>query len=120
MTMLRTGDQMPDFSFDTPFEKGLRLSEVVKEVPGRTAVVFLRYYGCTLCQYDIHLFKEGYDSIRGKDGQLLVVLQSDPEKLAAQIDKDSLPFRIACDPEQELYKLPDLKAAASMEDILGP
>ncbi len=25
-------------------------------------------------------FKEGYDSIRGKDGQLLVVLQSDPEK----------------------------------------
>ena len=41
MTMLRTGDQMPDFSFDTPFEKGLRLSEVVKEVPGRTAVVFL-------------------------------------------------------------------------------
>lgn len=120
MTMLRTGDQMPDFSFDTPFEKGLRLSEVVKEVPGRTAVVFLRYYGCTLCQYDIHLFKEGYDSIRGKDGQLLVVLQSDPEKLAAQIDKDSLPFRIACDPEQELYKLLDIKAAASMEDMLGP
>ncbi|MDD6316728.1 MAG: hypothetical protein PUB63_06910 [Clostridia bacterium] len=34
-----------DFTFDTPFEQGLRLSEEVRKAE-RTFLIFLRYFGC--------------------------------------------------------------------------
>lgn len=118
--MLKTGERMPDFSFDTPFERGRSLGETVKRVKGRTGIVFLRYYGCTLCQYDIHRYAAEYGAVADSQGQLLIVLQSDRERLAGQMEKDSLPFDMICDPEGELYKRFEIRAAASKEDMLGP
>ena len=46
---LSEGDVMPDFTFDTPFAAGQSLSKAVQKTP-KTALLFLRYYGCTLCQ----------------------------------------------------------------------
>lgn len=118
--MLKTGERMPDFSFDTPFETGRSLGETAKRSAGRTGIVFLRYYGCTLCQYDIHRYAAEYGKITERRGQLLIVLQSDRERLAGQMKRDSLPFDIICDPKGELYKRFEIHAAASKEDMMGP
>ena len=104
MPKLTVGAKMPDLTFCTPYANGCSLSQIARRVKGKTALVFLRYYGCTLCQYDIHLYKEGYEKIAATGGQLLVVLQSDPGKLAVQLEGQNLPFEIICDPREAIYK----------------
>lgn len=118
MARLNVGNVMPDFVFDTPFAEGCRLSETVKKTEGKTAVVFLRYFGCTLCQYDMHLYAENHEKIRETGGQLLVVLQSDPKKLADELKESPLPFKIICDPEQKLYKELEIEPAESKEKMV--
>ena len=117
MPKLTVGTQMPDFTFDTPFESGRTLAETAGKTAGKTALVFLRYYGCTLCQYDIHQFTAQYDKIAATGGQMLVVLQSDPAKLAGQMKPGDLPFDIVCDPEQKLYKEFEIAPAESKAKI---
>ena len=117
MPKLKVGEKMPDFAFETPYEKGLTIGQVAQKVEGKTAVIFMRYYGCTMCQYDIHLFKVQHDKIAATGGQMLVVLQSDPAKLAAQVKPGDLPFDIICDPDQKLYKEFEINPAASKEEM---
>ena len=69
MPKLTVGAKMPDLTFCTPYANGCSLSQIARRVKGKTALVFLRYYGCTLCQYDIHLYKEGYEKIAATGGQ---------------------------------------------------
>lgn len=116
-TKLSKGDVMPQFTYCTPFEEKVELKDTLKRVEGKTAIIFLRYYGCTLCQLDIHEFAEEYDKVKNVNGQILVVLQSDPAKLAQQITPDTFPYDIICDPDQELYKMFDIKPAASMAEL---
>lgn len=117
MSKLSQGEKMPDFTYDTPFAASCTLAETVKKTRGKTALVFLRYYGCTLCQYDIHQFATQQDKIAATGGQMLVVLQSDPAKLAGQMKEGDLPFDIVCDPAQKLYKEFEIQPAVSMEKM---
>lgn len=117
MAKLQTGDKMPDLTYNTPFAQGLALRETARRVSGRTALVFLRYYGCTLCQYDIHCYAKEYGQIAATGGQLLVVLQSEPEKLAGQLRPGDLPFDIVCDPAGEFYRQLDIRPAASQAGL---
>ena len=59
---LTVGEVMPNFTYDTPFATALTLSDTVQKT-SKTALLFLRYYGCTLCQYDIHQLTENYHQI---------------------------------------------------------
>ena len=113
MAKLTQGDKLPEFTYDTPFAAALSISDTTKKVTGKTALVFLRYYGCTLCQYDLHEFATQHEKIVAAGGQMLVVLQSDPAKLAEQLQPGDFPFDIICDPEQKLYKKFEIAAAAS-------
>lgn len=114
MKKLENGQLMPDFEYVTPFSAGHTLAETAAKAP-RTALIFLRYWGCTLCQYDIHLLAQNYDKISAGGGQLLVVLQSDPARLAEDLGTaEALPFPIICDPEQKLYQQFVIAPAASM------
>lgn len=117
MVKLQTGEKMPDFTYDIPFAAGVALSDTARRVAGRTALVFLRYYGCTLCQYDIHRYAKEYGQIAATGGQMLVVLQSDPKKLAGQLKPGDLPFDIVCDPEARLYQQLDIRPAASQAGL---
>ena len=116
MPKLETGSIMPDFTYDTPFAKGLTLAQTVKAAP-KTALVFLRYFGCTLCQLDLHRLAQQYDTVTANGGQVLVVLQSDPDGIAAQIGPDTFPFAIVCDPEQTLYRQFSIEAAPSKAQL---
>ena len=114
MAKLEIGQIMPDFDYVTPFTAGHTLAETAARAP-KTALVFLRYWGCPLCQYDIHLLAQAHAEITAHGGQLFVVLQSDPGNLAEQLGTpDKLPFQIICDPEQKLYKEFCITPAASM------
>lgn len=114
MAKLEIGQIMPDFDYVTPFTAGHTLAETAAKAP-KTALIFLRYWGCPLCQYDIYLLAQAYDEITAAGGQLFVVLQSDPKGLADQLGApDKLPFAIICDPDQKLYKDFCIAPAASM------
>lgn len=120
MSKLSVGETIPDFTFDTSFETGRTLSDTAGKIGGKTALVFLRYYGCTLCQYDIHQFAEAHGKIVAAGGQMLIVLQSDPAKLAGQMKPGDLPFDVICDPDQTLYKKFEIlpaKSKAKMADF---
>lgn len=119
MGTLKINDRMPDFCCPTPFQPELKLYDALQRVEGKTALVFLRYYGCPICQLDIREFAESYDAITAAGGQLLVVLQSDPARLAAQLTQGELPFDILCDPDQKLYKELAIEPAASMLKMMS-
>ena len=63
MARLAVGEKMLDFTAAGAFGPEEALSSRVGK--GKTAIVFLRYYGCTLCQYDIHTYAEHYQEIVG-------------------------------------------------------
>ena len=114
MAKLEIGQIMPDFDYATPFSTGHTLAQTAANAK-KTALVFLRYWGCPLCQYDIHLLAQAHGDITAHGGQLLVVLQSDPKGLAEKLEReDALPFPIVCDPDQKLYKQFAIAPAASM------
>lgn len=114
MKKLEIGQIMPDFDYVTPFSAGHTLAETAAKAP-KTALIFLRYWGCPLCQYDIHLLAQAHEELTAGGGQVLVVLQSDPEGLAEKLgDEKALPFPIICDPEQKLYREFVIEPAASM------
>ena len=114
MAKLEIGQIMPDFDYVTPFSEGHTLAQTAANAK-KTALVFLRYWGCPLCQYDIHLLAQAHGDITAHGGQLLVVLQSAPKGLAEKLGReDALPFPIVCDPDQKLYKQFAIAPAASM------
>lgn len=113
MAQLKVGGVMPQFNYDTPFEKNLSIAETAAQKE-KTAILFLRYYGCPVCQYDMHMIAESYDEIVGENGRIMIVLQSSAENLNNQIEKDTFPFDIICDPNQDLYKQFEIAPAESM------
>ena len=113
MARLNVGEQIQEFTFDTPFEKGRSLEETVRKAT-KTALLFLRYYGCPVCQVDIRQLAKNYERITEDEGQLLIVLQSTPETISSQLNRYDLPFEIICDPEQKLYHAFEIKPAESI------
>ena len=114
---IQTGDKIPAFSYDTAFQRGLSIADALKKVKGKTALIFLRYWGCRICQYDVIQFAAGYEKILEQNGQLLVVLQSTPENLKEQWGEE-LPFSVICDPEKILYRLFEVQPAPSKEAMM--
>lgn len=119
MPKLTAGETMPDFSYDTPFDSDILLSETVNQVSGKTAIVFLRYFGCTLCQLDLHEYAHAYEDITKNSGQFLVVLQSTAQGLAEQLQPGDFPYPIICDPEKKLYDMLGVEAAPSAKKMMS-
>ena len=115
---LKSGDILPDFTFDTPFEKGKSLYAVAGGKP--VFLLFLRYYGCRVCQLDIRELKKDYARFTQKGAKVLVVLQSKPELLAGKEEPNDLPFDIVCDPAQKLYRELEIAPAKSEADMASP
>lgn len=105
------GDRLEDFAYRTPWGEG-RLSDNGGKA---TILLFLRYYGCTICQLDMQRMKQEYEKIQAAGGRALVVLQSDPAVIREQTDRDYYPFDIVCDSEQALFRRYHVSPALSME-----
>jgi peroxiredoxin len=103
MAKLLEGAKLPDFSFHTASGLDLSALDVVKKAK-KTVFWVLRYVGCTTCRYDIHVIKERYQEFLELGAQVLVVLQSQPENVKADLTGDEVPYEIICDPDQSIYK----------------
>ena len=117
MAKLKVGEKIPDFLAVTVFDGEKPFSSRVGE--GKTAIIFLRYYGCTLCQYDIYTYAQNYKEIVGDHGKLFVVLQSKPETIKKTVSENDLPFQIICDPQEKLYKEFEINPAKDMQELGG-
>jgi peroxiredoxin len=102
MAKLLEGEQFPDFTFSTAYGTELSSGEVIGRTK-RTIFWVLRYVGCTTCRYDIHLIKTRYKEFTNLGAQVLVVLQSQPENVRADLAGDEVPYEIICDPGQAFY-----------------
>lgn len=74
MSKIVVGEDLRDFKFMTPYKKNLVLSEVIDGK--KTFLVFLRYYGCSICQLDIMELFEKQNEFIEKDTNIYIVLQS--------------------------------------------
>ncbi len=116
MAKINVGDTMPNFVFDTPYQRGIDLKTVV--AGKKTGFLFSRYYGCSLCRYDMIQLKEQYDKITATGGQVVFVLQSDPDLLARNFTEREYPFWVIADPEQKLYQALSIEPATSIKDAI--
>lgn len=117
MPRLIKGQKMPNFSFQTPFEGNLSFYDAL--IGKKTVLLFHRFIGCRLSQFDIRNLALGYDQIIASGGNVFVVVQSPPETVRGYYSKNTLPFTIICDPEQILYKRFEIPAATSIEEFQG-
>lgn len=101
MSKLTVGAKFPNAAVVTL--KGEKNVADLISKEGKTAVVFLRYYGCSLSQFDVKVYADAYEKIIEGGNQLVVVLQSTPESIERQCPI-SVPYDIICDPEAKLYK----------------
>ncbi len=104
---LKAGATAPDFTFDTPWKKGLKLSAFTKK--GTTVLMFLRYMGCPICQMKISELRKEIGDFDKRAVNLLVVLESTPENVTAMVSEKDMPFVIVCDPKEKLFSLYDVK-----------
>lgn len=110
---LTVGSTMPNFEVTT-VKKG---DTYLKEIVGgrKTAIYFLRYIGCTICQYDLANIQEGYSKLEENGAKAVVVLQSPVDKL----QQTAFSFDIISDPKLELFKELEIVAAPSMEVLVS-
>ncbi|MEG1781815.1 MAG: redoxin domain-containing protein, partial [Oscillospiraceae bacterium] len=117
MAKLVKGDKMPNFTVDTAFENGVSFEKIVGGKP--TMFVVLRYIGCTVCRYDVHVLTERYSEFTAKGVNVAVVMQSTPEMVQKDLDGATLPFYLICDSKQEVYKTLSIDAAPDMPSLVG-
>ncbi|MBR5521666.1 MAG: AhpC/TSA family protein [Oscillospiraceae bacterium] len=112
------GAKMPDFTYLSPYAEGeKKFSEYAQGK--KTYVVFLRYFGCTVCRLDLHIYAQRMKEFEEKGAQLMVVLQSDPNLVKEEAPLGTFPYEIACDPSQAVYKQFEIEPAKSMLKLIG-
>lgn len=117
MSRLSVGEKMPNFTFNTAYEQGKTVGDMVSQ--RKTVFWVLRYIGCTSCRYDVHDISQRYSEFLQKGVQVAVVMQSEPAVARESIGEARLPFDIICDTDMEIYKALEILPASSMEELLG-
>lgn len=116
MTKLNVGEQMPNLTFNTAYENDKQVKDVLK---GKTIFWVLRYIGCTVCRYDVHVISQRYEEFVKKGAQVFVVMQSDQAHVQNDLKEIKLPFDIICDNEMKIYNALSIEPASSMEELGG-
>ncbi len=112
-----TGNKLEPFICDTIEQDGVSAEQLVGGKP--TMFLFLRYYGCRICQLDLRDLDRGYEQIMQAGGQVVVILQSRREVLEKAAAEKPFPYTVICDPDQELYRKFEILPAADKEELRG-
>jgi peroxiredoxin len=107
-SILTIGNKARDFRFKTPWDGEVSFYDAVGNNPA--VLIFLRYYGCPVCQMEMAKIKQEIDLVRKKGGRVFVVLQSAPETLASLTNKEDWPFTIISDPQGKIFQLYGVEA----------
>jgi peroxiredoxin len=105
---LTLGNEAPDFKFKTPWADEVNFYDAVGSNPA--ILIFLRYYGCPVCQMEMVKIKQEINLAAKKGVHVFVILQSAPETIASLIKKDDFPFTIICDPQGRVFQLYGVEA----------
>ena len=116
MAKLNVQDKMPNLVFNTAYQNNVNLHDVLK---GKTVFWVLRYIGCTVCRYDVHLIQQSYEAFQKKGAQVFVVMQSDQAHVQNDLKDIQLPFDIICDDQMKIYEALSIEAAASLQELGG-
>ena len=112
-----TGSKLEPFCCNTIDQDGVSAEQLVNGKP--TMFLFLRYYGCRICQLDLRDLDRNYEQIRSAGGQAVVILQSKRAVLEKAAVEKAFPCPVVCDPDQELYKMFGILPAADKEGLTG-
>ena len=106
MAKLVKGSKMPDFKVDTVYGTDIVKDITFKELVGgkTTFFWFQRYIGCPPCRLDVHLLTQAYPKFVEKNCNIVVVMQSKPEIVLRDMNGQTLPYHLVCDPTEHLYK----------------
>ena len=116
MEKLKVGDRMPNLTFTTSTGRKLTTEQAIGGK--RTVFWVLRYIGCPVCRYDVHVLIQRYDEFRKRNTQVYVVMQSDPAVLADVLKDEKIPFEIICDPDMTIYKTLAVPTAKDMNELI--
>ncbi len=117
MSKLLVGEKMPNFTVNTVNENGVTIEKLVDGK--KTMFMVLRYIGCTVCRYDVHLLTRKYQEFINKNVNVVVVMQSTPEIVQRDLNGEILPFNLICDEAQEIYKTLEINPAPDMPSLVG-
>lgn len=101
MVHLAVNDYAHDFLFETPWDSHKQFFAATEGK--RVLLLFLRYYGCTTCQLEIHNLILDYPHFKATGAEVYVVLQSSAATISGQVGREDIPFKIILDPQQNLY-----------------
>lgn len=113
---LVAGNTFPDFTVTTNERENVSLHSIIDK---KTVFWVIRYIGCPVCRYDVHVLAEKYDQIAEKGYDLYVVMQSDVAHIRKELSEVTLPFEIICDSTLEIYKALEINPAATKEELRG-
>jgi peroxiredoxin len=105
---LTIGNKALDFKFKTPWDGEVNFYDAVGNNPA--VLIFMRYYGCPVCQMEMAKIKQEINSAGKKGARVFVILQSETEIIASLIKKDDFPFTIICDPQGKVFQLYGVEA----------
>lgn len=115
--ILRKGDQIANFKIVTAFHGEKTVEEIVHESKW-TIFWVLRFLGCTLCNYDIHVISKRYQEFLQKEAQVVVVLQNKVNTITESVKKTEIPMEIICDAGCQIYDALEIQATATKADRL--
>ena len=113
---LECGNLFPDFTVTTQKRDNVQLHDIVNR---KTVFWIIRYIGCTVCRYDVHLLMQKYHEIAEAGYDLFVVMQSDKEHVIKDLKDTDLPFEIICDSDQQIYQTLQILPAESSQQLAG-
>ncbi|WP_432354445.1 redoxin domain-containing protein [Sporosarcina sp. A2] len=117
MSKFQIGSKAVDFTFETPWSESNELYKVLGDK--KTILLFLRYYGCSLCQLDIAALVSEIKSFEANATQVLVVLQTEASFIREQLTHEQMPLTLVCDPEHKIFDLYGVEAGKTQEDLIS-
>ncbi|MDT8451998.1 MAG: peroxiredoxin-like family protein [Gammaproteobacteria bacterium] len=103
---IQVGEQAPDFILSNAFGKKVELSEELKKGP--VVLVFYRGAWCPFCNMYLHALQDNLPGFEQYGARLITITPQTPDKSAEQIEKDSYPFEVLSDLDNQVmqdYKL---------------
>jgi peroxiredoxin len=99
---LKVGTRAPDFTLNNAFGSPLTLSGQWQKGP--VVLVFYRGAWCPFCNLHLRVLQQSVPAFSRYGAQLIAVTPQRPDKSAAQISKDGLPFEVLSDLDSTVMK----------------
>lgn len=98
--MFKTGMSILDFNCNTIDGKKSIKNLMTKE---KNILIFSRFYGCRITQYELKDFSNSYSKINEQEYEVIFVVQSSEKIIRKAFSEQNYPFTIICDPEAKIY-----------------